>query len=87
MARRDNQGIQIAMIVFILTTLLFMVTTYFGYSSSTALKGEVEKAAVRSQRRPGPTRSGNHVVDQYSRLHGRSQHGSSRRRNRSEAFA
>lgn len=44
MARRDNQGIQIAMIVFILTTLLFMVTTYFGYSSSTALKGELEKA-------------------------------------------
>ena len=41
MARRDNQGIQIAMIVFILTTLLFMVTTYFGYSSSTALKGQV----------------------------------------------
>lgn len=41
MARRDNQGIQIAMIVFILTTLLFMVTTYFGYSSSTTLKGQV----------------------------------------------
>lgn len=42
MARRDNQGIQIAMIVFILTTLLFMVTTYFCYSSMTALQGELE---------------------------------------------
>lgn len=44
MARRDNQGIQIAMIVFILTTLLFMVTTYFGYSSTTTLQGELDKA-------------------------------------------
>ncbi len=42
MARRENQGIQIAMIVFILLTLVFMLTTYFGYSSSTRLQGEVD---------------------------------------------
>ena len=41
MARRDNQGIQIAMIVFILSTLVFMVTTYFGWSSSKNLQGEL----------------------------------------------
>jgi len=42
MARRENQGIQIAMIVFILLTLVFMLTTYFGYSASTRLQGEVD---------------------------------------------
>ena len=44
MARRDNQGIQIAMIVFILTTLLFMVGTYLGYSSWAAANGKLEQA-------------------------------------------
>ena len=42
-ARRDNQGIQIAMIVFILTTLAFMLTTYLAYSSRNTLQGELEK--------------------------------------------
>ena len=49
MARRDNQGIQIAMIVFILTTLLFMVTTYFGYSSTTSLKGALAEAESNNE--------------------------------------
>ena len=44
MARRDNQGLQIAMIVFILTTLVFIVTTYLGWSSSQNLRAELAKA-------------------------------------------
>ena len=49
MARRENQGIQIAMIVFILTTLLFLVTTYFGYSSSTKYSAEAESLRQQLQ--------------------------------------
>ena len=44
MARRDNQGIQIALIVFILTTLLFALATYFGYASSTSLQAKLDQA-------------------------------------------
>ncbi len=43
MARRDNQGLQIAMIVFILTTLIFLVATYFGWSSSQRWLAEATK--------------------------------------------
>lgn len=42
MARRENQGMQIAMILFIITTLVFMLTTYLAYSAMTRLAGEVE---------------------------------------------
>ena len=42
MARRENQGMQIAMIIFIITTLIFMLTTYLAYSSMTRLAGENE---------------------------------------------
>ena len=60
MARRDNQGIQIAMIVFILTTLVFMLTTYFGYSRATTLDAELEKtksdlSSAQSQMRSSET--------------------------------
>lgn len=48
MARRDNQGTQIAMIVFIITTLLFMILTYVGYSSWAAARGEADQASSKA---------------------------------------
>lgn len=57
MARRENQGMQIAMIIFIITTLIFMLTTYFGYSSSTRLAGENEELQSQLNTAQSGTRS------------------------------
>jgi hypothetical protein len=40
MPRRDNQGLQIAMIVFVITTLVFLVTTYLFWSQTQKLTAE-----------------------------------------------
>ena len=70
MARRDNQGIQIAMIVFILTTLVFMVTTYFGWSSSKKLQGELSDLQSRFDAADGGLRSSEQLVSELKALIG-----------------
>ena len=57
MARRENQGMQIAMILFIFTTLIFMLTTYFAYSSSTRLAGENEELRAQLDTAQSGTRA------------------------------
>ena len=63
MARRDNQGIQIAMIVFILTTLLFMVGTYLGYSSWAAASSELDQAKKSVTEKEGQMRTASQAAD------------------------
>ena len=43
MARKESQGLQIAMIVFVITTLVLLVTTYLFWSQSQKLTAENEK--------------------------------------------
>ena len=63
MARRDNQGIQIAMIVFILTTLLFMVGTYLGYSSWATAKGELDQMTTQKNESQTQMQSASRAAD------------------------
>ena len=63
MARRDNQGIQIAMIVFILTTLLFMVGTYLGYSSWAAASSKLEQTAQQLRDRDSQMNGASRAAD------------------------
>lgn len=63
MARRDNQGIQIAMIVFILTTLLFMVGTYLGYSSWATAKGELDQMTTNRNESQTQMQSASRAAD------------------------
>lgn len=64
MARRENQGMQIAMILFIITTLIFMLTTYFAYSSSTRLAGENQELQSQVETAQSSARSAETLATQ-----------------------
>jgi hypothetical protein len=70
MAARENQGLQIALIIFVMLTVILIVTTFFFFNS---YKGEMEKnksLATENSQKDTAARTANSESEQYKSIIG-----------------